>query len=273
MELGAELSGLVLEQLIAGAGCNQLPEIALAHGILDDLTSAGELRQVEGVAIENDHVGIALLCLVPLDAAIFQNQEAAVCVLHHLAALGNDGDALRGIAAVVHQQAHQKTVGPAFTDVESEALFDRGEAAGLHDVADQIGAHLGDPPAQHPKTFRRDKGADRHQHHRRDDRDRDERFQQAPGAHARAVHHDDFGIGGKLVKDVGHRDDQRHRRDHHDQLRDDKAGDADERQDGLALAGHQVDVAQRLGQPDGTRQTDEHQQERPKCGAKNIPAD
>ena len=64
------------------------------------------------------------------------------------------------------------------------------------------------------------------------------------------VHHDDFGIGGKLVEDVGHRDHQRDRRDHHHQLRDDQAGDADEHQDGLALAGHQVDVAQRLGDPD-----------------------
>ena len=57
------------------------------------------------------------------------------------------------------------------------------------------------------------------------------------------------------------------------QLRDDQAGDAEEHQDGLALAGHQVDVAQRLGEPDRGRQADQHQQERPKGGAKNIPAD
>ena len=98
-------------------------------------------------------------------------------------------------------------------------------------------------------------------------------FSRCHGRMPGAVHHDDFGIAGKLVQDVRHRDDQRDRRDHHDQLRDDQAGDADERQDGLALAGHQVDVAQRLGEPDGARQADEHQQERPKRGAKNVPAD
>ena len=56
-------------------------------------------------------VGIALLCLVPLDAAVFQKQEVAVLVLHHLAVLGDDGDALRGIAAIVHQQADQRPLG------------------------------------------------------------------------------------------------------------------------------------------------------------------
>ena len=180
----------------------------------------------------------------------------AVLVLHHLAELGHDGDALRGIAAVVHQQADQQAVRPALADVEGEALFDRGEAAGLHDVADEIGAHLGDPAAQQPQTFRREIGADRRDHDRREDRDRDERRQQPPRPHAGAVHHDDFGIGGELVQDVSDRDHERDRRDHHDQLRDDQAGDADERQDGLALAGHQIDVAQRLGYPDRARQAD-----------------
>ena len=93
---------------------------------------------------------------------------------------------------------------------------------------------------------------------------------QPPRRHAGAVHHDDFGIGGELVQDVGDRDHQRDRRDHQDQMRDDQAGDAEERQDGLALAGHQVDVAQRLGQPDDRRQADQHQQERPESGAKNV---
>ena len=36
-------------------------------------------------------------------------------------------------------------------------------------------------------------------------------------------------------------------------MRNDQAGDADEDQDGLALVGHQVDVAQRLRDPDAPR--------------------
>ena len=273
MQFGTELSRLLDEQRIFGIGRDQLPKVAFAHGIFHDLSSTGKLRQVEGVAIEKDDVGIALLCLVPLNAAFFQKQEVAVLVLHHLAVFGNDSDALRGIAAIVHQQADQKAVGPAFADIEGQSMLDRGEAAGLHDIAHQIGAYFGNPPAQHPQTLRRNKGADRRQQQRCYEGDSDEWFQQAPRAHARAVHDDDFGIAGELVENVGHRDDQRDRRDHHDQLRNDKAGDADECQDGLALASHQVDVAQRLSDPDSARQADEHQQERPKCGAKNVPAD
>ena len=186
-----------------------------------------------------------MLRLVPLNAAVLQQQVAAVFVLHHLAELGHDGDANRGVAAVVHQQPGQEPVGPAFANVEGETLFDGGEAAGLDDVADEIGAHLGDPAAQQPQTFRRDIGADCRDHEGRENRDHDERRQQVPRPHACAVHHDDLGIGGKLVQDVSRH--ERDRRDHRHQLRDDQAGDSEERQDGLALAGHQVDVAQRLG--------------------------
>ena len=44
-------------------------------------------------------------------------------------------------------------------------------------------------------------------------------------------------------------------------------------QNALTLAGHEIDFAQCLSQPDGAGQTDKHHQERPKRGAKNVPAD
>jgi len=46
-----------------------------------------------------------------------------------------------------------------------------------------------------------------------------------------------------FVEHMRDRDQQRDRRDHQHQKRNDQAGNADEDQDGLALAGHQVDVA------------------------------
>ena len=88
-------------------------------------------------------------------------EEGAVVVLHDLALLGDDGDALLGIAPVVDEDADQQAVGPALADVEGEAPLDRGEAAGLHDVGDEIGAHLGRPVAQLAQAHGRDIGADR----------------------------------------------------------------------------------------------------------------
>ena len=79
--------------------------------------------------------------------------------------LGEDGDALLRIAAVVQQQADEQAVGAALADVEGEARLDGDEAAGLHDVADEVGAHLGQPAAQHAQAFRRDIGADAGEQH------------------------------------------------------------------------------------------------------------
>ena len=67
----------------------------------------------------------------------------------------------------------------------------------------------------------------------------------------------------QLVEHVRGRDHQRDRRDHQDEQRNDQPGDADEDQDGLALAGHQVDVAQRLGDPDHRGQADQHDRNAP----------
>ena len=99
------------------------------------------------------------------------------------------------------------------------------------------------------------------------------RAEQPPRRHAGGIHDDDLGIGRKLVEHVGDRDHQRDRRDHQDELRDHQPGDADEHQDRLALAGHQVDIAQRLGDPDDRRQADEDQQERAERMAKYVAVD
>ena len=97
-----------------------------------------------------------------------------------------------------------------------------------------------------------------------------ERAEDAPRRHAGRVHHDDFRIGIEPVERVADRNHQRDRRDDQHQHRDQQAGDADEHQHGLALVGHQVDLAQRVRQPDDRGQADANQQERAERGAENV---
>ena len=84
----------------------------------------------------------------PLNAAAFQHQERAVVVLHDLALLGEIGGVLVGIAAIVDEDADQQAVRPPVGDVEGEIAADCGEAAGLHDIGEDVGAHLRAPVAQ-----------------------------------------------------------------------------------------------------------------------------
>jgi hypothetical protein len=120
------------------------------------------------------------------------------------------------------------------------------------------------------QALRRQIGADaEHQDRHRDGRG-EERAEDAPRRHAGRVHHDDFRIGVEPVERMADRDHQRDRRDDQHQHRDQQAGDADEHQHGLALVGHQVDLAQRVRQPDDRRQADTNQQERAERGAENV---
>ena len=59
--------------------------------------------------------------------------------------------------------------GLPFADEERQPAIDGGEAARLHDVGDEIGAHLGEPAPQHPQAFGRDVGADDRDQQRADD--------------------------------------------------------------------------------------------------------
>ena len=69
------------------------------------------------------------------------------------------------------------------------------------------------------------------------------------------------------------RDHQRDRRDDQHQRRNHQTGDAEKGDDGLALAGHQVDAAQRLRNPDHPCQADQNQRKRRERRAENIPVD
>ena len=185
----------------------------------------------------------------------------------------DDGDALRRIALVVEEDAGELAVAAPLADAHGDAALDRDEAAGLHQIGHHVGAHLGQPIAQHAQALGREIGADHRHQDRHHDRHRQEGAEQDPRRHAGRVHHDDFAVGGHFVEHVGDRDQQRDRRDHQDEQRNDQAGDADEDQDGLTLAGHQVDVVQRLRDPDHRGQADQYDDKRTKRRAEDISAD
>ena len=53
--------------------------------------------------------------------------------------VGNDGDALLGIAAIVDEDAAELTTGPAFADANRQVLVELGETSGLQDVGQHVG--------------------------------------------------------------------------------------------------------------------------------------
>src|SRR5205085_3585001 len=71
-------------------------------------------------------------------------------------------------------------------------------------------------------------------------------------------------------KRVADRNHERDRRDHQHQHRDEQSRDAEEDQDGLPLIRHQVDLTQRVREPDDRRQADQDQQKRAESRAENV---
>ena len=85
MQLGAELSRLLDIELVIRIRPKELPEIALADRIFHRLRAAGELRQIERIAVEHHHCRVALIGGVALHDALLQDQERAGVVVDQLA--------------------------------------------------------------------------------------------------------------------------------------------------------------------------------------------
>ncbi|MFK4699097.1 hypothetical protein ABIF42_004691 [Bradyrhizobium diazoefficiens] len=132
-----------------------------------------------------------------------------------------------------------------------------------------LGIPLLDPPHAVGRKIGRDEG-DQQGHHAGGV---EERIEQPERREAGGIHHDDLGIGRELVQGVRDRDHQRDRRDDQDQRGHDEAGDAEEGEDGLTLARHQVDAAQRLRNPDHAGEADQDQRKRRQRRAEDIPID
>ena len=62
------------------------------------------------------------------------------------------------VAPIVKKNPHQESVRPPVSDVEGEIAAHRGEAARLHDIGENIGAHLRAPVAHLAERARRHVG-------------------------------------------------------------------------------------------------------------------
>src|SRR4029079_2036870 len=205
--------------------------------------------------------------------AVLQHQVGAALVLQHRAVVGDDGDALLGIATVVDEDAADVAGGAAFADASRQVLVELGETSGLQDVGQHVRGDLGVPLLDPAQPVGREKGRDEDDDggdHAGGDQERPE---QPEWREAGGVHHNDFGIGGELVQRVRDRDHQRDRRDDQDQRRNHQAGDAEKGDDGLTLARHQVDAAQRLRNPDHAGEADQDQRKRRERRLEDVSVD
>ena len=172
------------------------------RGVDDVLLASGELRQVECVTIESHDAWIALAGFEALNTAPFEYEERAVVVFDDLALLGEICGMLVGVAPIIDEYADKKTIRPSVRNVEGEVAAHRSEATGLHDVGENVGAHLRRPVAQFTQAARRDIGGDGGDQERDHEGSGEEWPQQSPRRHAGRIHHDDLGVRPELVEDV-----------------------------------------------------------------------
>ncbi len=160
--------------------------------------------------------------------------------------------------------------GLPFPNPDDEVLVELREASGLQDIGQDVRGDLGTPTVGAPHALRREIKTDKG-HQQRHGESGIEKGQKKPDRRQpRRVHHDDLGIGGQLGQGVRDRDHQCNRRDDQDQHGDGHAGDAEEGQDRLTLARHQVDGAQRLRDPDDARQGHDNDRKRRQRRAQNV---
>ena len=88
----------------------QIPKEFFVGGIDDIPRTAGEIGQIKSVPLEGHNARIGLAGLDRLHAAAVQKEESAGLVLHHFAALREDGGVLLGIAPVVDENTEQNAV-------------------------------------------------------------------------------------------------------------------------------------------------------------------
>src|SRR4030095_12185715 len=131
----SELVGLVDVRLVLRIGKQQLPEISFPDRILYSLSRAGELREVERIAVERHHGGIALAGLVPLHIPFLQYAVGAATRVPQFANLCKHGDALIGVPPVVEKDASKLSVWAALANVDGYAGFHSSEEARLKDCA------------------------------------------------------------------------------------------------------------------------------------------
>ncbi len=241
---------------IGRVGVHELGRIAFRWSI-NRFGRLGELRQVEGVAVEHDDRGRTVLGLAPLQVAVLQHEEGALGLLGDHPALGHVDHVHLGIARVRHDDAEQHAARRAVADMEGEAAIGLGELAGPDDGSEQVRLDLRQQQPEMP-----DGGGGQPQRQSPDeDHDEDRQDEERSGdprrRDARGRHDDQLGIAVELVEGLNHCDEQRDGRDEGEQYRDAEAGHHEEQGDGLAAVGHEVELPQDLRDPDDQGQDEQ----------------
>ncbi len=229
----------------------------------------GGVRQVDLVLFEGQRVQPAGLVVDLLAAAVDQQHPRAGGAVDQPAAFGKDGRMGRRITRVVHQNAAQRAIPIAGADIDRELFRQRGK----HAVLQQEGCQA---VADFPLIFLEGAHRSGHAPDRQaiaqdgdDHRNGQRRPSQRPGRETRGAHHCQFPVAGHPLIDELDHDIGRDRQDDHDEAGYQQRCQAQEHQEGQAAIDHQVDEAQRLGQPDKRRQPAGGHQQR----GQNLPKD
>ncbi len=137
--------GLRHIKCIVGPRPQQFPDKLFAHCVNGILRSGAELRQIECITVEGHNARVAFVRLGSLDAAAFHHQKRTLLILHDLALLGEVGGMLFRIAGVVDENAEQESIWTPVGNVEGEVAAHCRKSTRLHDVGQDVGAHLRRP--------------------------------------------------------------------------------------------------------------------------------
>ncbi len=249
MQFGPELARDFLENGIVGRRRYQIADLPFARTIGHGLNDVRELRKVEGIAVERNERRVAFAGLEPLQVAVLKNQVRAPLVFLNRAAIRENIDSFSRVALVIDKNSNQKPARlPSLNaDCQGTELL---KLTGPKDIGENVRADFGLPPPQRAHALRREinrEKRDQQTHHACRDQ---KRTKKPVRRQAGRVHDDDFGVGRKPVEGMHHRDQQRDRRNDHRQQRDRQTGNAKKYQNRLTLPGHQINTAQRLGDPD-----------------------
>ena len=273
MQFGTETPIDRLHVRIVPVECEKLARAALARLELDRPAPLLELVEIEHIALEADEGGAARAALLPLHGAFLENQVGRAIHLHDLTALREIGRREIGVARIMdHHPAHRAARKPVAV-MERDSAFELDELPLLQDPRHHIRPHLRDDGAERPEALRnreqRD-GADDQGHHHREHR---EGPQDGHRREAGRVHHDEFAVGIEPVQRVENRDEQRERRDDHHEGRHAQHGHFQEKQNRLALAGDEVELAQGLRDPDDPGQREETGEKRHRRNPQDVSLD
>ena len=155
----------------------------------------------------------------------------------------------------------KRPVGRAIAKMKHEPGLKLRESAGTGEIGDEIGVNERRQGLDCAKTPRQDLDIERRHNRKHQSRQERHRSQQPKGRHARSRHDDEFAVAVELVEGVKDPGKQRHRPDDGHKRGQRQSCHHQEDQNGLAFAGDQVDLPQRLGDPDDAGQDHEPRDE------------